>query len=121
MLPLHLVLKTLNIMRKLFLALTIVLGISFAANAQTATPAKAAAQPAKKATTTAAAKPSFSTAAAKTKADGTPDMRYKENKEAKTVPAGPKKADGTPDMRYKKNKAATAPVKKITAPVKKAA
>lgn len=36
---------------------------------------------------------------AKLKADGTPDMRYKENK--------PKmKKDGTPDMRYKANKEA---------------
>ncbi|MBI3883949.1 MAG: hypothetical protein HY305_07030 [Sphingobacteriales bacterium] len=39
---------------------------------------------------------------AKLKADGTLDMRYKENKEAKI--AGPKKADGTADMRYKANK-----------------
>jgi len=40
-----------------------------------------------------------------TKKDGTPDMRYKENKEAaKAVPAGPTKKDGTPDMRYKENK-----------------
>ena len=37
----------------------------------------------------------------KTKADGTPDKRYKENKETSD---GPKKKDGTPDKRYKKNK-----------------
>ena len=38
------------------------------------------------------------------KADGTPDMRYKENqgKSDKKV-EGPKKADGTPDMRFKEN------------------
>ena len=42
-----------------------------------------------------------------TKKDGTPDMRYKENKEAaKAAPAGPTKKDGTPDMRYKENKEA---------------
>jgi hypothetical protein len=42
-----------------------------------------------------------------TKKDGTPDMRYKENKEAaKAVPAGPTKKDGTLDMRYKENKEA---------------
>lgn len=42
---------------------------------------------------------------APTKKDGTPDMRYKENKEAaKAVPVGPVKKDGTPDMRYKENK-----------------
>jgi uncharacterized protein (DUF2147 family) len=44
-------------------------------------------------------------AAAPTKSDGTPDMRYKANKEA-VKPAGPTKKDGTPDMRYKDNKAA---------------
>lgn len=43
----------------------------------------------------------------KLKKDGTPDKRYKENKEA-AKPAGPVKKDGTPDMRYKENK----PVKK---------
>lgn len=40
----------------------------------------------------------------KLKADGTPDMRYTENKKAKVVVAGPKKKDGTADMRYKVNK-----------------
>jgi len=40
-----------------------------------------------------------------TKKDGTPDMRYKANKDAATpAPAGPKKKDGTADMRYKANK-----------------
>ena len=50
----------------------------------------------------------------KKKADGTPDMRYKENKE-KAV--GPKKADGTLDMRYKENKEKE--VKTKTATIKK--
>ena len=41
------------------------------------------------------------------KSDGTPDMRYKANKEKfKAEAPGPRKADGTPDMRYKENKAA---------------
>jgi hypothetical protein len=44
----------------------------------------------------------------KLKADGTPDMRYKVNKNKKVVVAGPKKKDGTADMRYKVNKAAAA-------------
>jgi len=45
------------------------------------------------------------TAANPTKKDGTPDMRYKANKEAaKPAPAGPVKKDGTADMRYKANK-----------------
>ena len=43
--------------------------------------------------------------AVKLKADGTPDMRYAENKAKKVVVAGPKKKDGTADMRYKVNKA----------------
>jgi len=43
---------------------------------------------------------------AKLKADGTPDMRYKENKGTKVVAPGPKKKDGTADMRYKANKEA---------------
>ena len=45
---------------------------------------------------------------AKVKKDGTPDMRYKDNK-AKPAdkPAGPLKKDGTPDMRHKSNKDAT--------------
>ncbi|CAL1520938.1 hypothetical protein [Chitinophaga sp. MM2321] len=38
----------------------------------------------------------------KLKKDGTPDKRYKENKNAATT-SGPKKKDGTPDMRYKSN------------------
>ncbi len=42
------------------------------------------------------------------KKNGTPDMRYKENKMAKTTkPAGPTKKDGTLDMRYKANKTKT--------------
>jgi len=43
------------------------------------------------------------TIAAPLKADGTPDMRYKVNKERKK---GPLKKDGTPDKRYKANRAA---------------
>ncbi|WP_231491111.1 hypothetical protein [Pedobacter sp. Leaf170] len=47
------------------------------------------------------------TTATKLKADGTPDMRYKENKgKAVTKVVGPTKKDGTADMRYKANKPA---------------
>ncbi|MCX2573522.1 hypothetical protein [Pedobacter sandarakinus] len=47
------------------------------------------------------------TTATKVKADGTPDMRFKENKtKAVTKVAGPTKKDGTADMRYKANKTA---------------
>ena len=48
------------------------------------------------------------TTKAKLKADGTPDMRYAENKAKKVVVAGLTKKDGTADMRYKANKAAAA-------------
>ena len=47
----------------------------------------------------------------KLKKDGTPDMRYKENKAAAKPAAGPMKKDGTPDMRHKANKK-DAPAKK---------
>jgi len=70
--------------------------------AQTATTVK---QTAKKTTvTTSTAKKT----SVKLKADGTPDMRYAENKKVKVVAAGPKKKDGTADMRYKVNKEAAA-------------
>jgi DNA topoisomerase IA len=38
------------------------------------------------------------------KKNGTPDMRYKANKKAKTDTVGPLKKNGTPDLRYKSNK-----------------
>ena len=44
------------------------------------------------------------------KKDGTADMRYSANKNAKV--AGPKKKDGTADMRYKANKPAAKPATK---------
>jgi len=54
---------------------------------------------------TAAKKPATTQTATKTKKDGTPDMRYKENKKgaAKEAPKHLKK-DGTPDKRYSENK-----------------
>lgn len=51
----------------------------------------------------------------KVKKDGTPDMRFKTNKEEAAKAGGPKKKDGTPDMRYKANKSTT-PKKKEVAP-----
>jgi len=48
--------------------------------------------------------------ATRVKKDGTPDMRYSENKKKNEIkPAGPLKKDGTPDMRHKANKDAAAP------------
>lgn len=76
-------------MKKILVLLVLAIGLTISTNAQTkpATPAKPA--------------------VAKVKADGTPDMRFKENKEAAKA-TGPKKADGTPDMRFKQNKEAAA-------------
>lgn len=43
-------------------------------------------------------------ATGKTKKDGTPDMRYKENKDAAKPATKHLKKDGTPDKRYSENK-----------------
>lgn len=87
------------------IALLIVLvGLSTATMAQNK-PAAKEAKPAKeaaKATKAAKPAPAATPAAApagKLKADGTPDKRYKENKDAAKPAAGPLKKDGTPDMR----------------------
>ncbi len=44
------------------------------------------------------------TSKAPVKKDGTPDMRYKSNKQSTTITTGPTKKDGSADMRYKSNK-----------------
>ena len=98
-------------MKKILLMLVMVCFCTSMIFAQTAKPAaKTVAK--KPATETKAAPAKAATpakAAAPTKKDGTPDMRYKENKDAaKAAPAGPTKKDGTPDMRYKANKDAAA-------------
>ncbi len=95
-------------------ALVIGLNLSFAQADKKAAP-KAAPKG-----TTAQKEPAKTTdkpAAGPTKKDGTPDMRYKENKEAAKPAPGPTKKDGTPDMRYKANKDAAA--KDKPAPEKK--
>ncbi len=73
-----------------------------------ATPAKkeAKAEPTKKEVKAEPAK-TESKSTGPLKKDGTPDKRFKENKETKPE-AGPLKKDGTPDKRYKKNKEAPA-------------
>jgi hypothetical protein len=81
-------------MKKLFLIASLVLASAGIGFAQT-TPAAPA-----KAKTEKTAKP----AAGPTKKDGTPDMRYKANKDAAKTPPQHMKKDGTPDMRYKENK-----------------
>jgi hypothetical protein len=80
-------------MRKLFLALAFVfVGASSASYGQKSTTKPAEAKHLKK--------------------DGTPDKRYKENKNAEKAAAGPTKKDGTPDMRYKANNPAAGKGKK---------
>lgn len=67
--------------------------------------------------TTTPAKPATSTGPSKK--NGTPDMRYKANKDAATKPAPVHtKKDGTADMRYKENKTTTTPAKTTTTPAK---
>lgn len=101
-------------MKKLLIAFCMMLGVASVATAQQAAQKPAATKsPAIKAVKKDAAsakvvqmdktKPVTSSGL---KADGTPDMRLKENKaKIKEAPvAGPTKKDGTPDMRYKANK-----------------
>lgn len=101
-------------MKKLLIATCIMLGFAGIATAQQAAPKPATAKttdmkvvkkdaPATKVVKMDKPKP---VAVSGLKADGTPDMRLKENK-AKAKPApvsGPVKKDGTADMRYKANK-----------------
>jgi LAS superfamily LD-carboxypeptidase LdcB len=76
---------------------------SFAQQTTTKTAAKTT-----KTTTAKEAKTTTGKTEVKTKKDGTPDKRYKANKEAAKPATGPLKKDGTPDKRYKANKT-TAP------------
>lgn len=114
-------------MKKFIIAALMMGGLFSTGFAQTAAPQKAKVAPKqeiKKATTTtnavkpapvAASKPAPAAktaatqekkqvAATKLKADGTPDMRYKENKVAAAATVKHTKKDGTADMRYKENK-----------------
>ncbi|HMD00322.1 MAG TPA: hypothetical protein VKH37_09215 [Ferruginibacter sp.] len=88
-------------MKKLVIALALMFGFAGFASAQKVAPTDA------KANTATTTGTKTSTKATLTKADGTPDMRFKANQDAaKTKPAKvPLKADGTPDMRYKANNA----------------
>ena len=82
-------------------------GFSFA-QAPAATTAKKP-KATKAATTTAKPAAATTPAAGPKKADGTPDMRYKANKDAAKTPPQHLKKDGTPDKRFKENKPATKP------------
>lgn len=84
-------------MKKLLSAMSIMLGLGLASAQQTVSAAGSKHQQTAK--TAQAAKPAAkaeAAPAAKMKKDGTPDKRYKENKNLKK--------DGTPDKRYKENK-----------------
>ena len=101
-------------MKKLLIAFCMMLSFAGIATAQSAAPAT-------KTTSTTATKPgkvvkmnksSNKVAASGLKADGTPDMRLKENKVKAVAPVtGPTKKDGSADMRYKSNKAKKTPNK----------
>lgn len=78
-------------MKKLFTAMSLVLGLGLA-TAQQTVPAKTTVS-SQTVKTVKAQQPAAAPAAAKMKKDGTPDKRYKENKKLKK--------DGTPDKRYK--------------------
>jgi hypothetical protein len=102
-------------MKKIVLIVSLLLAFTGFSFAQT-TPATGA-KKSKTAATATTAKPA-TTAAGPTKKDGTPDMRYKTNKDAAKAPPAHLKADGTPDKRFKENKApatAAAPKKKAGA------
>lgn len=81
-------------MKKLLTAMSLALGLGFATAQQTVPATTAAPHPTTKVVKAPAAK--TAQPAAKMKKDGTPDKRYKENKNLKK--------DGTPDKRYKANK-----------------
>jgi hypothetical protein len=87
-----------NNMKKFLLIFFAVFGFAITGQAQTTTSKKAV--PA--ASVTPAKKPAAG-ATAPVKKDGSPDMRFRKNKEAAAEKPKLKK-DGTPDMRYKRNK-----------------
>ncbi|HEY4287352.1 MAG TPA: hypothetical protein VGN00_09670 [Puia sp.] len=82
--------------------------LAFAGFTFAQTPAATTAKKAKatKAATTTKPATAATPAAGPKKADGTPDMRYKANKDAAKTPPQHLKKDGTPDKRFKENKPA---------------
>lgn len=103
-----------SIFMKSFLGFLLALLITggLAAQAQTAPATSTMSSSSTKMSTTKVTTPATSTTTTTTrmKADGTPDMRYKNNKTMKTT-TGPMKKDGTPDMRYKTNQTTTTTTK----------
>ena len=104
-------------MKKIVLIVNLLFVFAGLSLAQT-TPSTAK-DPKKTKSATTATTPKTATAPGPTKKDGTPDMRYKANKDAAKTPPVHTKKDGTPDMRYKENKAAAGSKTPPTTPPKK--
>ena len=88
-------------MKKLMVALFFLMSISLGSFAQTPTTKGPTAPVAKTEKTAATTKPKAATTTVHAKKDGTPDRRFKENKNTSVKHI---KKDGTPDRRYKENK-----------------
>ncbi|MCF8450058.1 MAG: hypothetical protein K9G49_09340 [Taibaiella sp.] len=94
-------------MKKILFLLVAVVTFSTAAMAQGTATKSSKAKVTQNEATTVTQKPAGAESA-RLKKDGTPDKRFKENKNTPEAPAGPTKKDGTPDKRYKANKDAAA-------------
>jgi hypothetical protein len=91
-------------MKKFLFALLAIIAFNVASFAQTTTKSKMTAKSPKMETKAKMKTTATGDQTVKMKKNGTPDMRYKENKQKKVAVTGPKKKNGTPDMRYKANK-----------------
>ena len=91
-------------MKRIVLIVNLLLAFAGFSFAQTPAATTAKKPKATKAATTTT--PAATPAAGPKKADGTPDMRYKANKDAAKTPPQHLKKDGTPDKRFKENKPA---------------
>ena len=91
-------------MKKMIIAACMFLGFAGVASAQKPTADAKQKHKTEKTATVKKDKPAIAKPASMTKADGTPDMRFKANKEKKAPATGPTKKDGTLDKRYKVNK-----------------
>jgi hypothetical protein len=94
-------------MKRFVLIVNLLLAFAGFTFAQTPAATTAKKPKATKAATTTTPATAATPAAGPKKADGTPDMRYKANKDAAKTPPQHLKKDGTPDKRYKENKPAT--------------
>jgi hypothetical protein len=93
-------------MKRFVLIVNLLLAFAGFTFAQTPAATTAKKPKATKAATTTTPAAAATPAAGPKKADGTPDMRYKANKDAAKTPPQHLKKDGTPDKRFKENKPA---------------